>query len=1026
MLGFCVRARSRVPTQVIHSSSHTRNIHRMNTSLLKSPPCFRTSRQHPAWLTLLLLAVAYLTQPLRAEESPQPDDIPTLHVIIGLGQSLMVGSQSASSLVSTTPIWPDQALMFDAGENSDVRMGLVSGGNDRDTTVLDPDTLVGFLPLRAAQGQGSGARGETPMESLANTLTTKANELDETFLSLSFTAAFGGSSYSTIKKGTQVYQNMLTALTKAVELAQNEGWNIVVAGCLLKHGEGDLSNVNYLSNLLEWRDDIDADVKAITGQEEDIHFIMGQPSTHRGTNPPQSALAMLEAHNTSPFHHLAGSDYPFGPEYASDELHMTGPGYFLIGEQMARAWQDAIGSSAGKSRITQITDVHREGSTVTLTYEVPVPPLVFDTTIVPERDTKGFRFVDSTGDIPITSVTITDNATLSGVGEIIMELAYAPTGRNQRVLYALSPQANPRTEADRVRGNVRDSAPETSAYDGRPLYNWGVIQQVFLPEPEVPELDLIISAPFQAGATVRGLSVDEGTYPLMYFPQTGPLRENIGSGGNSDSMRHHNPILIFQLPQSLPEGGMQWQLQFHKQGASGNTVSVDLYGLDPRQEGFALSEVLWYQGAAEDPRAFATRIASSVMVSEDPVGTIFTVNVTDFIDTFYEDGSLLDGANYAYFRLNPAEEVPIASLRRQEITNTLGDEFAPTLELRGEAPPPIPLVKLTEATHVAGAVVRGATQNESSYPIGYFASDDASDVNATGTTGGGGNRRHNNPILIFELPPQLPEDAFIWQLIFYKQSESNARWVDLYGLDPRAADFALTETLFYEGPEADSRDFATLIAKAIMQPGDPANTAYTVDVTPFIESFYEENLLDPNLTNQRVYFRLNVDAVIGTDGPHRQNIYNQLGHESGPVLQLMGISQTSTAYNSWAESYGLNPATDGAPNADPDGDGFSNALEFAFGTNPIENNATLFEMGRDGNNLIITFLALDSGVTYAVEHNPNLSTSPGWTHNPSIAILAGSDEPEPPIGYSRQQISINLSTAPERDFFRLHATLLNP
>jgi len=298
------------------------------------------------------------------------------------------------------------------------------------------------------------------------------------FRSLSFTAAQGGTAYSGLKKGSQIYANMLAALAKAKELSRAEGRTMVVAGCLVKHGEGDINNSAYLNNLLEWREDVDADVKSITGQKADVHFFMVQPSTHRGTNPPQSTLAMLAAHDISPYHHLAGADYPFGAEYHADELHMTGPGYYLIGEIMARAWQQALWSPGGKSRITRITEAQRQGATVILTYEVPVPPLVFDTVTVAERDVKGFRFTDDSDDIPIVSAAIMDDGTGDGVARVRLELARAPEGADETVHYALSPQSAQRTAENRVRGNVRDSSPEVSKWDGRPLPNWAVHQKI--------------------------------------------------------------------------------------------------------------------------------------------------------------------------------------------------------------------------------------------------------------------------------------------------------------------------------------------------------------------------------------------------------------------------------------------------------------------------------------------------------------------------------------------------------------------
>lgn len=68
-----------------------------------------------------------------------------LHVVIGLGQSLMVGAQAATSRVTLSQPHPDDALMFGGPENADVRMGLVTQ-DGAGAPALDPDTLIGFIP----------------------------------------------------------------------------------------------------------------------------------------------------------------------------------------------------------------------------------------------------------------------------------------------------------------------------------------------------------------------------------------------------------------------------------------------------------------------------------------------------------------------------------------------------------------------------------------------------------------------------------------------------------------------------------------------------------------------------------------------------------------------------------------------------------------------------------------------------------------------------------------------------------------
>ncbi|WP_303763838.1 hypothetical protein [Sphingobium yanoikuyae] len=405
-----------------------------------------------------------------------PDAGSVLHVIIMLGQSLAVGAASASTMISVVPVWPEDALMFLRDDGlSDVRMGLVTqdGGT---VTPLDPADLIGFTPLIAKVGQGSGSRGQTAMESMANGLAQRARDIGARFRSLSFTAAMGGTDYEGLKKGSQTYSNMLAALAKAKALAEAQGWKIIVDGCLHKHGESDSANTLYLANLIQWQSDIDADVKAITGQQADVHFIMGMPSSMVTSVGDRfaSVKAMLAAHNSSPFHHLAGPDYPFGDAYYTDFVHGTGPFYFWVGEQMERAWTQALWSAAGKSKIVQMLSAVRTGNSVVINYEVPAPPLVFDTTTVTERDVKGFRFFDSVGEIVINSATIT------GPAQVTLALASTPSGSGEHVDYAFSLQPSPRTAAGIVRGNLRDSATDVSRYLSRPLWNWAVHQTLAL------------------------------------------------------------------------------------------------------------------------------------------------------------------------------------------------------------------------------------------------------------------------------------------------------------------------------------------------------------------------------------------------------------------------------------------------------------------------------------------------------------------------------------------------------------------
>jgi hypothetical protein len=86
------------------------------------------------------------------------------------------------------------------------------------------------------------------------------------------------------------------------------------------------------------------------------------------------------------------------------------------------------------------------------------------------------------------------------------------------------------------------------------------------------------------------------------------------------------------------------------------------------------------------------------------------------------------------------------------------------------------------------------------------------------------------------------------------------------------------------------------------------------------------------------------------------------------------VDTTADPYDTWASSFGLDPATDGAPTADPDGDGIQNLLEQAFGGDPNANNINILPVSEiledNGQSYLqISYRKpeLDNGLTYTVE-----------------------------------------------------------
>lgn len=131
----------------------------------------------------------------------------------------------------------------------------------------------------------------------------------------------------------------------------------------------------------------------------------------------------------------------------------------------------------------------------------------------------------------------------------------------------------------------------------------------------------------------------------------------------------------------------------------------------------------------------------------------------------------------------------------------------------------------------------------------------------------------------------------------------------------------------------------------------------------------------------------------------------------------------TSVYNNWASSFNLDPAVAtgpnaGAPTADPDGDNFTNAQEYAFGTNPTVGSPSLLTTESSGGNLTVTWLER-SDVTYSVQSTVDLATL-AFAADPAVTVVNGPTEPAPPAGYLRKQFTI---ATPGKKFLRVTASL---
>ena len=368
-----------------------------------------------------------------------------IHHLLISGQSLSCGA--TSPVVSA--VQPYANLSFNTG----VRAGGVG--------------LTSFIPLVETW---DGSQGETIASGLANLIASQAEAMGGSYVMLASAHGVGGQPYSAIKKGTAAYANGVAQVTAGFTIAAMLGQSYAVRGLTIVHGESDhvVGNLGYADNLLAWQSDYEADVAAIVGVSRPLPMFYCQMSSYTKYGQATSAIPGLQLAAAR-----ARPDRMFvvGPKYFmpyTDGVHLTGDGERWLGEYYAKAYRKVLIDGERWSPL-QPKAITRDGSVITIGFEVPAPPLVLDETLVSNPGNYGFEFYDTSGAPPaITSVELVDATTVRVI------LATPPIGGNRRIRYAFTGTpgvwAGPMTGA---RGNLRDS-DTTASLHGYLLYNWAV------------------------------------------------------------------------------------------------------------------------------------------------------------------------------------------------------------------------------------------------------------------------------------------------------------------------------------------------------------------------------------------------------------------------------------------------------------------------------------------------------------------------------------------------------------------------
>ena len=322
---------------------------------------------------------AQITQNLNNVSKLSSNDVNPIYdieMLLSGGQSLNVGGGASSGIndFKNTPSFVGGTGFFGNPFSTQAEKDAFFGN---DFVLLEENSSNEFYP---------------PINASLTTILSlleKENNVDVTsfqYRIMPFAWGVSGSSITTMAKGATAYNNMILAVTKAKEFANNSGETFGVRSMNWYHGEADRFQTKqwYYDRLSQLFIDVNTDVKAITGQTVDIEFFTYQTSPWLGRNiggasgHPHINIqeAQVQVANDFDNVHLAGAMYQFS---YSDFYHPSDRA--VVGLQTGVAIKRVVIDNEPWVDFKPLSSevLNANGKFFTrIKFDVPVKPMVFD------------------------------------------------------------------------------------------------------------------------------------------------------------------------------------------------------------------------------------------------------------------------------------------------------------------------------------------------------------------------------------------------------------------------------------------------------------------------------------------------------------------------------------------------------------------------------------------------------------------------------------------------------------------------
>ena len=274
-----------------------------------------------------------------------------------------------------------------------------------------------------------------------------------------FPGGQGGTEIAGMSKGTTPYQRFMDNIRMAYEEATGRGWEFMIPAICWMQGESDIVDypgTNYKEMLTKIWEDMNTDIRQITGQQDSIRFICYQAnSLSRAEHFDANNYQCKETAVPMTFVELLQDDNRFwasGPTYpyscVNEKIHIDAQGQQAIGRLAA---QSVLGILKGTERFRGLipTRINTERETVIIQFNTTGTSLMLDTIQVRKAENYGFSVINKENKNIASKISIDSNT---------VKITCLESPVDCKVRYAVNGDYMKSGNLHGPRGNLRDAS----------------------------------------------------------------------------------------------------------------------------------------------------------------------------------------------------------------------------------------------------------------------------------------------------------------------------------------------------------------------------------------------------------------------------------------------------------------------------------------------------------------------------------------------------------------------------------------